>query len=49
MIIKDYGVDFIGLQETMKKDYTAAFFRKIDPENAFFGNGFLRLVNLGAS
>jgi exonuclease III len=34
--IKDYGVDFIGLQETMEKYYTTAFFRKIEPENAFF-------------
>ena len=35
-IIKDYEVDFIGLQETMKQKYSPAYFRKIDPLNAFF-------------
>jgi hypothetical protein len=28
-------LDFIGLQETIKKDYSPAFFRKIDPFNQF--------------
>ena len=35
-IIKDFEVDFIGLQETMKQKYSPAFFRKIDPGNVFF-------------
>ena len=33
--IKDQELDFIGLQETIKKDYSQAFFRKIDPLNRF--------------
>jgi hypothetical protein len=32
----DYSLDFIGLQETMKKDYDQSFFRKIDPGINFF-------------
>jgi hypothetical protein len=35
-LLKDQQLDFIGLQETMEKYYTTAFFRKIEPENAFF-------------
>ena len=34
-LIKDQMLDFIGLQETIKKDYSPAFFRKIDPLNQF--------------
>ena len=33
--IKEQMLDFIGLQETIKKDYSQAFFRKIDPMNRF--------------
>jgi exonuclease III len=32
-LLKDQLLDFIGLQETIKKDYSHAFFRKIDPGN----------------
>jgi hypothetical protein len=46
-IIRDNMVDFVGLQETMKKSYDQKFFNKIDPFNSFFGNGFLLWVNLG--
>ena len=30
-LIKDQCLDFIGLQETIKKDYSQSFFRRIDP------------------
>jgi hypothetical protein len=33
--IKGQQLDFIGLQETIKKDYSLAFFRKIDHLNQF--------------
>jgi hypothetical protein len=33
--IRDQEVDFMGLQETIKKDYSPAFFRTIDPQNLF--------------
>jgi exonuclease III len=35
-LIVDYALDFIGLQETMKKDYKQSFFRNIDPNGCFF-------------
>ena len=28
-------VDFLGLQETMKSNYTPSFFRKLDPHQKF--------------
>jgi exonuclease III len=34
--IADNKLDFIGLQETLKKDYKQSFFRNIDPGNNFF-------------
>jgi hypothetical protein len=34
-IIKSEMLDFVGLQETIKKNYSQAFFRKIDPLNQF--------------
>jgi hypothetical protein len=34
-IIKSEMLDFVGLQEAIKKDYSQAFFRKIDPLNQF--------------
>jgi hypothetical protein len=34
-LIREQQLDFIGLQETIKKDYSQAFFRKIDPVNQF--------------
>jgi hypothetical protein len=30
--ISEQDVDFLGLQETIKKDYSPAFFRTIDPQ-----------------
>jgi hypothetical protein len=33
--IREQQLDFIGLQKTIKKDYSQAFFRKIDPVNQF--------------
>jgi hypothetical protein len=33
--IKEQVVDFLGLQETIKKDYYPAFFRSIDPAGNF--------------
>jgi hypothetical protein len=44
----DNKLDFIGLQETMKKEYKPSFFRRIDPGKKKFGSGFLRLINLVA-
>ena len=35
-MVKDHNLDFICLQETMKKEYKASFFRKIDPGGIFF-------------
>ena len=29
-------VDFLGLQETMKSNYTPSFFRKLDPQQKFY-------------
>ena len=34
-LLRQERVDFIGLQETIKKDYSDAFFRRIDPMNQF--------------
>jgi hypothetical protein len=34
-MLKDQALDFIGLQETIKKNYSPAFFRKVDPMNCF--------------
>ena len=34
-ILADNVVDFVGLQETMKKTYSDAFFRKIDPSKKY--------------
>jgi hypothetical protein len=36
--LKQQAVDFIGLQETIKKDYSEAFFRRIDPLHQFTWN-----------
>jgi hypothetical protein len=33
--IKGQYVDFVGLQEIIKKDYSPAFFRKIDSHGNF--------------
>ena len=34
-LLYDYHVDFVGLQETIKKNYSDKFFRQIDPGKAF--------------
>jgi len=39
-LLSNYDVDFIGLQETMRKHYPDSFFRKIDYGNFFPGIGF---------
>jgi hypothetical protein len=35
-MMHDYSLDFIGIQETMKKDYKTSFFRNLDPANSYF-------------
>jgi hypothetical protein len=35
-MMHDYSLDFIGIQETMKKDYKMSFFRTLDPMNNYF-------------
>jgi hypothetical protein len=35
-LMYDYCLDFIGLQETIKKDYDRSFFRKLDPGDSYF-------------
>ena len=37
-IIKDHSLDFIGLQETRKKEIPPKFLRKIDPYDRFAWN-----------
>lgn len=37
-LIKDHSLDFIGLQETMKKKVSPKFIRKIDPFDRFNWN-----------
>ena len=39
-LLSDYDVDFIGLQETMRKHYSDSFFRKVDYGKKFPGIGF---------
>jgi len=34
-LILDHQADFIGLQETTKKNYSENFFRKVDPLKSF--------------
>ena len=34
-LLAENMVDFVSLQETMKKEYSNAFFRKIDPHKKF--------------
>ena len=36
--IHNYNLDFVGLQETMKKQYTDKFFRQTDPNRDFEWN-----------
>ena len=35
-MISAHEVDFLGLQETMKSNYTPSFFRKLDPLQKFY-------------
>jgi hypothetical protein len=35
-LLYDYSLDFIGIQETIKKYYDLSFFRKLDPGDNFF-------------
>ena len=35
-IIKDHGLDFICLMETMKSEYNEKFFQRFDPSDIFF-------------
>jgi hypothetical protein len=44
--IKGQDVDFLGLQETIKKDYSPAFFRTIDPHGHHLGIGLVLLVEV---
>ena len=37
-LISDHSLDFLGLQETMKKDFTQKCLRRIDPFNLFKWN-----------
>ena len=37
-LIKDRSLDFIGLQETMKRNFPSKFVRKIDPFDRFARN-----------
>ena len=47
-IISDHDLDFIGLQETMKKNLILkVFFASLILITNSFGSGFLLLVNLG--
>jgi hypothetical protein len=34
-LLREQEIDFVGLQETIKKDFSPSFFRKIDPYNSF--------------
>lgn len=34
-VTREFQVDFLGIQETMRKDFSDAFFRRIDPLNQF--------------
>uniref|UniRef100_A0A452YKI6 Endonuclease/exonuclease/phosphatase domain-containing protein n=1 Tax=Aegilops tauschii subsp. strangulata TaxID=200361 RepID=A0A452YKI6_AEGTS len=34
-LISDHSLDFLGLQETMKKDFSSKCLRRIDPFNLF--------------
>ena len=37
-LIKDHSLDFLCLQETMKKKFSSSFFRNIDPYKIFEWN-----------
>jgi hypothetical protein len=35
-LIHEHALDFIGFQETMKREYSSKFFRRLDPGGIFF-------------
>lgn len=37
-LLKDRSLDFLCLQETMKKKFSSSFLRKIDPHNMYEWN-----------
>jgi hypothetical protein len=40
-LLREQDIDFVGLQETTKKDYSPSFFRRFDPHNSFeYGVGY---------
>uniref|UniRef100_A0A8I6XEI9 Uncharacterized protein n=1 Tax=Hordeum vulgare subsp. vulgare TaxID=112509 RepID=A0A8I6XEI9_HORVV len=41
-LVRDFKLDFYGIQETMKKDFSPKFLRKIDPGEAFSWSWILR-------
>jgi hypothetical protein len=47
--LKVQQLDFIGLQETIKKNYSPAFFRRIDPEGTLIGSGSVLLAEVVVS
>jgi hypothetical protein len=47
-LIWDHKVDFIGIQETMKKSYSEKKIRKIDKLRSTIGTGFPLMANLVA-
>jgi hypothetical protein len=47
-LLRQERVDFIGLQETIKKDYSDDFFRRIDPMNQFSWSWLPSVEDLGA-
>ena len=44
-LIRDFNLDFVVIQETMKKDFSSKFLRKFDPGMLSVGSGFLRRGN----
>jgi hypothetical protein len=34
-LLREQEIDFVGLQETIKKDYSTSFFRRFDPYSLF--------------
>jgi hypothetical protein len=48
-LINEVTVDFIGLQETMRKKYNEKFFRVVDPNRSFAGTGCPQKAGLEGS
>lgn len=51
--MKDKDVDFVGLQDTIKRDYPQSFFKKIDPPDQFSWHWILdqrqNLINMDSN